>query len=358
MAVAVKNTPDSSTRSALGALIPASILGAVFTLACAAVVFWGIPQIWWNGWDWFLGKLGDPATLGKRLSFVGVAGLCGVEIVTIVLLAMSGVALVGPTPPRGLRAGVFAVLVWLFVAGAITILVGRVLERWLGSAPAVGTAVTAAVGLGLLYWGWSLFSRPKAPEKLRAFEEQGWFSTNRLKPMQGQRVRRATMLGIIILVGAGIWTLYSHGTLNTVDANWTVRLPFSRTVVPHPDFPSDAGVALLAERDVPILPDVKFTLPLLLAAAGLWLSFRVVHLPVFADFLIATEAELNKVSWPTRRSVVQDTVVVLATVLMLTVFLFLVDLGWGTLLSWKPIGVIRQSETKTQTQQTQDKIPY
>ena len=33
---------------------------------------------------------------------------------------------------------------------------------------------------------------------------------------------------------------------------------------------------------------------------GLWLAFRLVNMPAFADFLIAVEAEMNKVSWPTR----------------------------------------------------------
>ena len=50
----------------------------------------------------------------------------------------------------------------------------------------------------------------------------------------------------------------------------------------------------------------------------------------------------------------------LTTVLMLTVFLFLVDIGWGWLLSREVVGVIRQTDpAKTQTQQTQvDKTPY
>ena len=42
-----------------------------------------------------------------------------------------------------------------------------------------------------------------------------------------------------------------------------------------------------------LLPHVMYTLPLLLTLAALWLSYRVVSVPVFADFLIATEAELN-----------------------------------------------------------------
>ncbi len=39
---------------------------------------------------------------------------------------------------------------------------------------------------------------------------------------------------------------------------------------------------------------------------GLWLCFRLVNMPRFADFLIAVEAEMNKVSWPTRPRVVSQ----------------------------------------------------
>jgi preprotein translocase SecE subunit len=325
MAVAVKNTPESQTRAALGSLIPASLAGAAYVVACAAVVFWGVPYLW---------QVGINAHMPAGLSFVSYAALIVLEVVAVGILGFLGAALVGPTPVRGLRAGVFFVLAWLIGTGFVTVLAGRVFESWFGGAPAVGIALTAAVALGLLYWGWSLVSKPKAPDWLRGVEDQGWFSSTRLKPAQGQRVRRATMLGIILLVAAGIYSLYTHGTLNTVgitpqDNTWGIKLPFTTAILP-------------------LLPDVKFTVPLLIAAAGLWLAFRVVHLPVFADFLIATEAELNKVSWPTRRSVVQDTVVVLTTVLLLTVFLFLVDLGWGALLSWPPVGVIKQANPQTQ----------
>ncbi|MSR31226.1 MAG: preprotein translocase subunit SecE [Gemmataceae bacterium] len=59
-----------------------------------------------------------------------------------------------------------------------------------------------------------------------------------------------------------------------------------------------------------------------------WLPWRVVNLPVFADFLIATEGELNKVSWTTRKRLVQDTLVVLSTLLLMAIFLFAMDLFW------------------------------
>ena len=42
-----------------------------------------------------------------------------------------------------------------------------------------------------------------------------------------------------------------------------------------------------------------------------WLIFRLVQYPPFADFLIATEAEMNKVSWTSRDDLNRATTVVL-----------------------------------------------
>jgi preprotein translocase SecE subunit len=64
-----------------------------------------------------------------------------------------------------------------------------------------------------------------------------------------------------------------------------------------------------------------------------WISWRIVNWPVFADFLIATEAEMNKVSWTTRKRLYQDTIVVLVTVVLFTLFLFVVDILWIKILS-------------------------
>ncbi len=86
-------------------------------------------------------------------------------------------------------------------------------------------------------------------------------------------------------------------------------------------------------------------------ALALWLAWRVVNMPTFADFLIATEAELNKVSWTTQRRLAQDTVVVLATVVLMAVFLFTTDYFWKTVLSWKPIGVLHIPEDAGKTKE-------
>ncbi len=66
---------------------------------------------------------------------------------------------------------------------------------------------------------------------------------------------------------------------------------------------------------------------------------RVVHFPPFADFLIATEAEMNKVSWTTKDDLVRATTVVLTTVVLMAVFLFVVDRLWTFILQL--IGVLK-----------------
>ena len=62
--------------------------------------------------------------------------------------------------------------------------------------------------------------------------------------------------------------------------------------------------------------------------------------PSFAEFLIATEAEMNKVSWTPKRRLMQDTIVVLTTTLLMALFLLVVDLFWGWLLSNHYVGVL------------------
>lgn len=77
---------------------------------------------------------------------------------------------------------------------------------------------------------------------------------------------------------------------------------------------------------------VQLLVPTALAIAGVWICYRVVNLPRFADFLIAVEAEVNKVSWPSRGELFRSTVVVLITIFALAAILFLYDLVWSWLL--------------------------
>ncbi|MBI1904101.1 MAG: preprotein translocase subunit SecE [Planctomycetia bacterium] len=72
----------------------------------------------------------------------------------------------------------------------------------------------------------------------------------------------------------------------------------------------------------------RLGLPGVLALLGLWVSYRIVNIPRFADFLIAVEAEMNKVSWPSKRELYRGSAVVLVTMLLLATVLFLYDLFW------------------------------
>jgi preprotein translocase subunit SecE len=78
---------------------------------------------------------------------------------------------------------------------------------------------------------------------------------------------------------------------------------------------------------------LEYAVPGVLALAGTWLAFRVVNLPAFADFLIAVEAEMNKVSWPTRSELMRSSMVVILLILILAAVLFGYDVFWSTLLS-------------------------
>ena len=64
------------------------------------------------------------------------------------------------------------------------------------------------------------------------------------------------------------------------------------------------------------------------ALAGLWLGYRLVNFPRFADFLIAVEAEMNKVSWPTKKELVRSSIVVIVVIVLLATLLFTYDFLW------------------------------
>lgn len=114
------------------------------------------------------------------------------------------------------------------------------------------------------------------------------------KPRQGWNVRLYTALGLAVTLAFGIWRLHEM----LIESSLAVRL----------------GV------------------PAATAAILGWLIFRIVHYPPFAEFLIATEAEMNKVSWTTKDDLIRSSIVVLATVAVLAIYLYVVDFFWLFLL--------------------------
>lgn len=136
------------------------------------------------------------------------------------------------------------------------------------------------------------------------------FSVDRYKPLQGFTARTATAVALGLILLGGLWQL--HETLTVVSTPAWVSQPLSRIGIPA-------------------------------IFAGLfgWIIFRLVNYPIFAEFLIATEAEMNKVSWTTWNDLKRATTVVLVVVVLMTTYLWVVDQVWSTLLTW--IGVLRIS---------------
>ena len=325
MAVAVRNMPDSTTQSPnrSGSLAGSSLMGAGYVVTALIILTLGVPLVWANASTWLSDSLG---------SFVDVAGLIVVEVFVLGVLAMFGLSLVGGTARPGLRAGIFTVVAWL-VATLI------VMSMFAGGGP-ISEALGIGIGAASAFFGWRFLTGPKFPATMQQFETQGWFTAATYKPNQGKLVRRFTMIGLLGLAGCGVWTLLQHGTLDTLGKDWVLRLPF-------------------IERTITLLRDLKFTMPILLAVVMFWLSYRVVHMPTFAEFLIATEGELNKIAWPTRKSLIQDTIVVLTTVVLMTLFLFFVDIAWGKILSNPYVGVLKiAADTKVEKEKDYKELDW
>ena len=68
------------------------------------------------------------------------------------------------------------------------------------------------------------------------------------------------------------------------------------------------------------------------------LGWYLLNKPNIVDFLIATEAEMRKVNWPSRREIIGSTWIVICGTAMMTLFLWLINLGFAWL--FQRIGVL------------------
>ena len=115
------------------------------------------------------------------------------------------------------------------------------------------------------------------------------FKTGTYKSKQGKIARISTALSIFVVLTAGIYQLYNSALAG------------------HGAF-------------------MVYGVPLILLALNAWFSYRVVNYAKFADFLIQVEAEMRKVSWPSKDELLRSSVVVIAVMLLLTVLLFGYDI--------------------------------
>jgi preprotein translocase SecE subunit len=351
MAVATQ-TPAVTNRAQqpLG-LIAASLVGAVFVLAAAALLLRFLPLLW----DQSVGK----AILNATNSFVSTALLMTIQVAAAVAAFIVGSKLLASHKGDGIRGGIFLMI----LAAFILFFCGRFLAAAVGQPFSFGNIIKILI-LVLPIFGVVQFFRTGYFQKTAvALDQGGWFSVNSYKRTQGQKVRRLTMLGLLLVICTGVWTMMGHNWLSSNEViklhgeevsnrmgDWVIG---GTTLYPVASETAEENKARPRhEGGFTLLPDLYMTIPLLLLAGGVWFAWRVINYPTFADFLIATEAEINKVSWPTRKALIRDTIVVLAFLVLITVFLFFVDMFWNYLLSREFIGILPQPKPAEQITNT------
>jgi preprotein translocase subunit SecE len=143
---------------------------------------------------------------------------------------------------------------------------------------------------------------------------QELFNVGLYKRSQGRITRQVTCAALAIIFAVGFYRMHQMlAMVNTGETSWAVTAALYKY-------------------------EVAYWLPGVLLLLCLWVSYRLVNMPNFADFLIAVEAELNKVSWPTRTELVRSSIVVLVSLLVLASVIFGFDLVWRYIFTW--IGII------------------
>ena len=69
------------------------------------------------------------------------------------------------------------------------------------------------------------------------------------------------------------------------------------------------------------------------------IALRLMNKPSNVDFLIATDSEMKKVNWTSRRELIGSSKVVIVFMFMIAMYLFLNDIIFGYLMKW--IGVLK-----------------
>lgn len=131
--------------------------------------------------------------------------------------------------------------------------------------------------------------------------------TDLYKPSQGWYARVWTGAGLGLLLAAGVYQFYNTQMADLYSA------------------------------------PVRFGVPAAIGVVLAWFVFRLIQYPPFVDFLVATEAEMNKVSWTSRADLKRATIVVLVTVVLMAVYLFGVDFLWSWLL--QRLGILQFSSS-------------
>ena len=116
--------------------------------------------------------------------------------------------------------------------------------------------------------------------------------------------------------GQGKWvrwgTVAAMGVATAIGVMWLISEPY-----------------MVNQNDM-IKAAAALTWVLLLAA----LTFWMVNSPKMAEFMIMTESEMRKVTWPARKEVISSTRIVILITLILGLLLAVVDVGFVKLFHW------------------------
>ena len=98
------------------------------------------------------------------------------------------------------------------------------------------------------------------------------------------------------------------------------------------------GAAWLGEHELkPYGVPAQATGIMIWIALGAIAAFWAVNKPSLAEFMIMTESEMRKVTWPSRRALISSTKVVIFMTLLLAGLLWVVDVGFKALFEWMHI---------------------
>jgi preprotein translocase subunit SecE len=94
------------------------------------------------------------------------------------------------------------------------------------------------------------------------------------------------------------------------------------------------GAYVLSQKLYWVNAYLRFGIPtLIILALGVLMAW-ILNRPRTADFLIATEGEMKKVSWSSRKEIIGSTKVVIVTTIIIALSLFGVDIAFVLLFRW------------------------
>jgi preprotein translocase SecE subunit len=138
------------------------------------------------------------------------------------------------------------------------------------------------------------------------------------RPGLGRAVRLTAFGGIAALTAFGAYALYMAPTIHSL---WWVDL---------------VGPAMIFGKALTLKPILFPTVAVFLSVmSGI---FLLLNQEKWTDFLIETEGEIKKVSWPGRKEYMGSAMVVVLVVAIVSAFLHYVDLGLSRLMQYWGVG--------------------